>query len=254
MHELWDLAQRLRRMRLVDLTQSFAPGIPHYAGYEDEQRRDALKLEECGFRACYHTLVGAWGTHVDAPAHMHAGGRTVDQIRPDEMIMPLAVLDITEEVERNPDTTVQVRHVEEWERRHGRIPEGAFVALRTGWSRRWPDGAAMANGGRTPGWSLPVLKLLYEERGVTATGHEMTDPDPGSSTTRPIPPDRPLPEVMHEFYACESYILGRDRYEIEVLANLDQVPEAGAMVIVTFPKPLGSPNFPARVLAICPPG
>lgn len=253
MHELWDLAQRLRRMRLVDLTQAFGPGIPHWSGYEDEVRRDVLDLAQTGFWAQAHTLVGAWGTHVDAPAHMHAGGRTVDALRPDEMILPLVVLDLSAEVERDPDTVVRPEHVHDWERRHGRIPEGAFVALRTDWSKRWPDPDAVANGNRRPGWTVEVLRLLYEERGITASGHETGDPDPGSSVSRPIPADRPLPEVMHEYYACESYILKQDRYEIEFLANLDQVPEAGAMVLVLFPKARHAPNFPARVIAVCPP-
>ena len=256
-HELWDLAQRLRGMRIVDLTQTFEPGIPHWSGYEDETRRDALTLDAHGFWALYHTLAGAWGTHVDAPAHMYAEGRRVEDIRPDEMIMPLAVINIAPKVARDHDYAVATEDVDEWESRHGPLPAGAFLALRTDWSKRWPDPTAMANldeHGRahTPGWSLPVLKLLYEQRGITASGHETADPDPGSSTGRPIPPDRPLPEVMHEWYACEAYILGRDRYEIELLTNLDQVPEAGAMAIATFPKAGRAPNFPARVLAVCP--
>lgn len=256
-HELWELAGRLRRMRLVDLTRTFRPGIPHYAGYEDEERRDGLKLEECGFWAVYHRLIGAWGTHVDAPAHMHAGGRKVEDLRLDEMILPLCILDISERVERDPDSVVTRADVEAWEARHGRIPEGAFVALHTGWGKRWPDAEAMANRdaqGRphTPGWTVEVLRLLYEERGITASGHDTGDPDPGSSTGRPVPPGRPLPEVMHEWYACEAYILGRDAYEIEFLANLDQVPPAGAMVIATFPRVGDAPNFPARVIAVCP--
>jgi kynurenine formamidase len=57
---------------------------------------------------------------------------------------------------------------------------------------------------------------------------------------------------MNDWHACEAYILSRDRYEIEMLTNLDQVPEAGAMVIVSFPKAGDAPSFPARVLAICP--
>lgn len=252
MHELWELANRLRNMRLVDLTQTFRPGIPHWSGYQDETRRPALEMEKTGFWALYHTLVGAWGTHIDAPAHMHPGGRKVEDIRPQEMILPLVVIDISQRVARDPDSVVQMEDVRAWESRHGPVPEGAFVALRSGWSARWPDPEAYANGGHTPGWSLPVLKYLYEERRITASGHETADPDPGSSTGRPIPPDRPLPQVMHEWYACESYILGQDRYEIELLTNLDQVPEAGAMVIVMFPKAGDAPNFPARVLAICP--
>ena len=55
----------------------------------------------------------------------------------------------------------------------GKIPRHAFVAMRTDWSKRWPDADKMANKDRQgvahyPGWSLPALKFLYEQHGVTA--------------------------------------------------------------------------------------
>jgi kynurenine formamidase len=154
------------------------------------------------------------------------------------------VIDIHQQAARNPDYAVQLRDVEEWEKRHGRIPEQAFVALRTDWSKRWPVAEAMENrdaaGTRHyPGWSLEVLRLLYERRHVTASGHETTDTDPGFAVSR-------------DDYSLERYVLARDHYQIELLAGLDQVPEAGALAIVSFPKPLHGSGFPARVIAILP--
>jgi len=90
-----------------------------------------------------------------------------------------------------------------------------------------------------PGWSLPVLKYLYEGRKITASGHETTDTDPGLATSK-------------EDYSLETYILSTNHYQIELLTNLDQVPEAGALVVVSFPKPKGGSGFPARVFAIVP--
>ena len=172
------------------------------------------------------------------------GLRTVDQIEPSEMVLPLVVLDVHENVARNPDYVLSLEDVRAWERRHGRIPQGAFVAMRTDWSKRWPDDAALANRDAAgvyhyPGWSLEVLKLLYEQRGITASGHETTDTDPGLATTK-------------DDYSLESYILQTNHYQIELLANLDQVPEAGGIVIVSFPKPRNGSGFPARVIAIVP--
>jgi kynurenine formamidase len=86
---------------------------------------------------------------------------------------------------------------------------------------------------------MPVLKLLYEERGITASGHETTDTDPGLSTTK-------------DDYSLESYILSTNHYQIEMLANLDQVPEAGGVVWITFPKAQDGSGFPARVIAVVP--
>ena len=131
-----------------------------------------------------------------------------------------------------------------WERKHGRIPKNAFVAMRTDWSKRWPDDAAMQNRdaqghAHYPGWSKDVLKLLYEDRKITASGHETTDTDPGFATDK-------------DDYSLESYILGLNHYQIEMLADLDKVPESGALVLVAWPKPDGGTGFPARVIAILP--
>ncbi len=118
------------------------------------------------------------------------------------------------------------------------------MALRTDWSKRWPDAARMQNKDTNgvahyPGWSLAALKYLFEGRQITASGHETTDTDPGLATSR-------------EDYSLETYILGQNHYQIELLANLDKVPEAGALVVVSFPKPKRGSGFPARVFAILP--
>jgi kynurenine formamidase len=230
--------------RFVDLTHDFAPGIPHWKGAGDERVTTLYTVEKDGFHIDEFCHVGQWGTHIDPPAHFHAGLRSVDQIDPSEMVLPLVVLDVHEKAARNPDYVLTLGDVRAWERRHGRIPKGAFVAMRTDWSKRWPDDAALANRDAAgvyhyPGWSLEVLKLLYQQRGITASGHETTDTDPGLSTTR-------------DDYSLESYILQTNHYQIELLANLDQVPEAGGIVIVSFPKPRGGSGFPARVIAIVP--
>jgi kynurenine formamidase len=90
-----------------------------------------------------------------------------------------------------------------------------------------------------PGWSKEALQYLYEDRKITASGHETTDTDPGSATTK-------------DDYSLETYVLSTNHYQIELLANLDQCPESGAIVIATFPKPKNGSGFPARVFAILP--
>ncbi len=89
------------------------------------------------------------------------------------------------------------------------------------------------------GLELASLKYLYAERKITASGHETTDTDPGMATTK-------------DDYSLETYILSTNHYQIELLTNLDQVPEFDAIVIVSFPKPKGGSGFPARVFAIVP--
>jgi len=91
------------------------------------------------------THVGQWGTHVDSPAHFVKGLRTVDQIDPKEMILWLVVIDVHCEAAAKPDYTLSLERVKKWEKDHGQIPIGAFVAMRTDWSKRWPDGIKMEN-------------------------------------------------------------------------------------------------------------
>ena len=197
-----------------------------------------------GFFSELFTHVGQWGTHVDPPAHFIKGLRTVDQIDPKEMVLPLVVIDVHREAAADPDYTLSLERVKKWEKDHGQIPGGAFVAMRTDWSKRWPDATKMENkdgkgAAHYPGWSLPALKFLYQERRITASGHETTDTDPGIAASK-------------DDYSLETYILSTNHYQIELLTNLDQVPEAGAIVVATFPKPKDGSGFPARVFAIVP--
>jgi kynurenine formamidase len=234
----------LSSKKFVDLTHAFGPNTPHWKGFGAEIVKELYTIKKDGFLVQQFTHVGQWGTHIDTPAHFHEGLRTTDQIDPKEMLLPLVVLDVHEKVAKNPDYVISLSDVHDWEARHGRVPAHAFVAMRTDWSKRWPDDAAMQNRDAAgvahyPGWSKEVLKLLYEDRKITASGHETTDTDPGLSTTK-------------DDYSLESYVLGLNHYQIEMLANLDLVPEAGALVMVTWPKPEGGTGFPARVIAILP--
>lgn len=240
----------IREKKFVDLTHAFSPGIPRWKGFPDEKREVLYWYEPgvgklgSGFFAQSFTHVGQWGTHVDPPAHFGKSLRTVDQIDVKEMILPLVVIDVHRAVASNPDYTISMQDVKGWETRHGEIPEGAFVAMRTDWSARWPDMEAMQNRdaqgiAHYPGWSLEVLKYLYEVRKITASGHETTDTDPGVATSR-------------DDYSLEAYILKGNHYQIELLTRLREVPETGALVVSTFPKPKDGSGFPARVFAILP--
>ncbi len=245
-----DAWQVIRTKKFVDLTHAFSPGIPHWKGFPDGKRETLFWYEPgvgklgSGFYAQSFTHVGQWGTHVDQPAHFVKGLRSLDQIDVKEMILPLIVIDVHEQVSGNPDYTITMADIHDWEKRHGPIPEGAFVAMRSDWSKRWPDMSAMqnrdANGiAHYPGWRLDVLKYLYEVRHITASGHETTDTDPGIATSK-------------DDYSLETYILKQDHYQVELLTNLSEAPEAGALIVVAFPKPKEGSGFPARAFAILP--
>ncbi|HXP29897.1 MAG TPA: cyclase family protein [Stellaceae bacterium] len=241
---LWRIYDTLKAKPWVDLTHPFDAEIPHWKGFKPMTRQVLYDYDKDGFRAELFCHVGQWGTHVDPPAHFHQGMATADRIPVKQMLLPLVVIDVHDKAAKNPDYTLTLADLRAWESKHGRIPRGAFVAMRTDWSKRWPDQAAMQNVdaqgvAHYPGWGYLALKFLYETRKITASGHETTDTDPGIATTK-------------DDYSLESYILGQGHYQIELLANLDQVPEQGALVSVSWPDIKDGSGFPARVFAILP--
>jgi kynurenine formamidase len=232
---LTDTLYALRQATWVDLTHAFRPGIPHYSAFPDEQREVVIDYDE-GFRAHRYSHIGQWGTHVDPPAHFVRGGRTLDDIPVTEMLLELVVLDATAQTQNDPDFAATVDLIDAHEAAHGTIPTDSFVALRTGWGSRWPHPEAMANAGHTPGWTVDALAHLVTSRGVTAIGHEQTDTDPGT-------------ELTAGRVSAERYILEAGRWQVELMANLDRVPERGALILATWPRPYQGTGFPARCVA-----
>jgi len=248
---LWNILSTLQKNTYVDLTHSFDRSIPHWKGVKPEMRTTLFYYDEGvgtdgdGFFIQRYDIPGQWGTHVDPPAHFIKGKRFVDEIDVKEMVLPLVLFDVSQKVAINPDYCITMDDVDLWEQKYQtKVPEGAFAALRTDWSKKWSNLSAMENKDEKgiahyPGWSLEVLKYLYEERNITASGHETMDTDPGLATSK-------------DDYSLEEYILNQNHYQIELLTNLDQVPEYGSIAVVTFPKPKKGSGFPARVFAIVP--
>ena len=163
----------------------------------------------------------------------------------EQLVFPLCVIDVSEKVKQDVHYAVTVEDIRAYEEKHGQIPDGAFVALRTDWSRRWPDMNALSNfdadgGENCPGWSLEALRYLYEVRSAAANGHETIDTD--ASVLAAEAGD----------LACERYVLKMGKLQVELLSNLDQVAPAGAVVVVSYPRIEGATGLPARVWAITP--
>lgn len=242
-NKLWTAWSKISQdVHFVDLTHSFHAGQPKFSALPDEQRTRLFTVKEHGFEIDQYSFVGQWGTHVDPPVHFVDGGRTLDELDVAEMILPGVVFDFSAQAAQNPDFSPTVEDILAWEESHGRIPEGAFAILRTDWSKRWPDAEAMNNAdadgvNHYPAWNVEVVKFLLDERGVLAIGHETTDTDLGTL-------------VQQGQLPTELYLLQQDRWQVELLTNVDQLPATGSLIVATWPKPLAGTGFPARVFAI----
>jgi kynurenine formamidase len=228
--------------QLVDLTHSFGPDTPVWSGFGqakmtpavDPQTHEPYTIAKDGFRSTYYEMVGQYGTHVDPPAHFAEGAITMDKIPLDQMLLRMVVFDATPFLAKDPNHAFSVEDLRAWERRHGRVPKGAFAALRTDMSKDWDADPARFKRNPFPAWAFETVKFLVEQRGVTAIGHESMDTD--------------ITDKMES----ETYILRNGHYQIEVMANLDQVPATGALIVVTWPKVRNGLGFPARAFAILP--
>ncbi len=243
---LWDIYnQHFKNATYTDLTHTFFPGQPKFPALPDEEQSHFCRLEDGAlFDIQKYSFVGQWGTHVDPPMHMVQGGRSIDLLEVDEMLLPLVVVNIVDKVVVDPDYCIGLEDLQAWEAKYGPIPAGSLVAVRTDWAKRWPDPVAMANRDEAgvqhfPGWSAETLEFLLQTRKVTAVGHETTDTDGGKACSHDT-----------SDWRLEKYILAQDRWQVELLTNLDKVPEHGALVMVTWGKPKGGSGFPARVVAI----
>jgi kynurenine formamidase len=231
--------QRARRRRRVqDLTHVFREGSPVFTGPEPE-REDLFTYAGAGFYSQRWTFGEHSGTHMDAPGHFVPGGRRTPQLRPRELVVPLAVVDITEKAARDPNAMVTRADLRRFERRHGRIKRRSLVAMNSGWAAKIGDERAYKGGDaypgyNFPGWSEAAVRWLLEERRVSGIGVDTLSLDPGNSTTFPV----------------HLLLLGADRYGLENLANLGRVRPRGMTAVVgVVPWEEGS-GGPARVLAL----
>lgn len=224
---------------VVDLTHTLSPSLAVYPAYKPIQVRPRFSIARDGFNANEVTFDEHTGTHVDAPVHFVAAAASADRLSPDRLVAPLVVLAIADRAAKNPDTLVTVDDVLEWEKRHGRIPPGAFVAMDARWDVRASSSDRFLNRDvkgtmHTPGFSEEAARFLVTERDICGAGVDTLSLDAGTATK----------------FVAHLAFLGAGKYGVELMANLGRVPPAGATVIVGAPKHEGATGGPARVLAL----
>lgn len=241
---LWDIYERfLKNAKYVDLTHTINPSIPVWHGFGpskfsstiDPSTKRPYTYEKDGFEATHYDLsTDQLGTQLDPPAHWNPYYPAIDELPATYTIRPLVVIPIQDKVAKNPGYQMTVDDIRAWEQRNGQIPEGSVVFIRSDWSKDWPN-PDLATRKEFPGVTLAALKFLHLERKILFHGHEALDTD----TTPTL--------------EGEAWLLRNGYTQAEGVANLDEVPEKGALVAIGFPKFQGGTGGYARFVAICPP-
>jgi kynurenine formamidase len=187
-------------------------------------------------------LDGGSGTHVQAPAHYVVGGRTIDRFSLGELVdVPLVVVDCGAPYV-DADYILTPEDVKQDERKHGPIPRGCFVAIRTGWGVHyqnrdryynvtdWTDIDESTGLARLhfPSVSEGAARLL-RDRGVVGVGVDTMALDG--------------PRVS----GAARELLNRDCYVVANLHLPDELPARGAQMTVAPLLVQGAPEAPCRV-------
>jgi kynurenine formamidase len=214
---------------------------------------DGFRLEE----VAYGDTEGGWfyssynysasehgGTHFDAPIHFARDRDTNDQVPLTRFIGAAAVVDVSEKA--TPDYLVSVEDLMAWESRHGPLPDGVILLLRTGWGERWPDplqylGTDMTGPEAVPELHFPGLdpeaaQWLVNNRNIASLGIDTPSIDYGQSST----------------FETHQILYGENLAGFENVANLGALPEWGAYVVALPMKIKGGSGGPLRMVAYIP--
>lgn len=248
--DLWNAYNKyFKNAKYVDLTHSFNGTIPVWYGFGNSVVKAGVAGQDVpgyvkkgteftykthGFQITrYYLCTDQLGTQLDPPAHFYQYGATISDLPATYAIRPLIVIDTHKKVVKKPDYHCTVQDIKAWEAKYGPIPEGSVVMIRSDWSKKW-NNVKEFNTSKFPGIKLDALKYLHLKRKILFHGHEPLDTD----TTPKLD--------------GEVWLLHNNFCQAEGVANLDKVPEAGALIAIGFAKPEGGTGGYARYIAICP--
>ncbi|HLK61874.1 MAG TPA: cyclase family protein [Bryobacteraceae bacterium] len=240
-------------IRVIDLSQPLEPSTPIIQLPDEFGKTWPFRLEQISH---YDSRGPAWywnnfscgehtGTHFDAPVHWVTGKdhhhNATDTIPVERFIAPANVIDVSREVEGNADFLLTREHILQWEAKHGRIEPGSWVLMRTDWYKQ-KDAARFLNmqedGSHVPGPHPELVPFLAKERDVIGWGAEGVGTDAGQAFRF----DPPFP--------CHTIMHGSNKFGLASLANLDQLPPKGAILITPPLKIVNGSGSPCRVLAL----
>jgi kynurenine formamidase len=240
-------------IQVIDLTQPLSPDTPVidlppiFAASPGLSIETISHYDEGGPAWYWNTIrLGEHtGTHFDAPAHWITGrdlpDNTTDRIPARRFVGPACVIDCSAAAAADPDFLLTPEHVQAWEAQHGQIPAGAWLLLRTDWSKRQGRAAFLnmaEDGAHTPGFHPDCVRFLAQARDILGVGVETVGTDAGQAGG------------FAPMFPAHNMMQGSGRFGLASLINLDQLPPTGAVVIAAPLKIVNGSGSPLRALAL----
>ncbi len=203
-------------MKIIDLTHSFTDNMPAFPGDPPASLKPITKLEESGYND--HEIKSPMhvGTHMDAPLHMIADGKRMDEISPDKFMGEGIVLDVRgkEVIDGTVFDNVTVN-------------PGSIVLVYTGFGTKY----------KSPGYDegQPTITEDFAQKAVSLNvkivGMDIFGPDQ--------PP-----------FLTHKTLLGSEVLIIENLVNLELLLNENHFEVIALPMKLHADAAPVRVIAV----
>ncbi len=227
--------------KIVDLTHSIHPNIPIWPGDPATEFATVSQIEPEGYFLRKFSMGEHSGTHMNAPNSFYSGGASIDSYLPQSLVMPAIAIDIRDKSLVNPDYSLTIDDVLNWEHQHQFIEPGNMIILYTGWQEKWDNEGDFFNRDdrgicHFPGFSKSVTEFLLKERLIAGVGTDTHGVEPGQD----------------ESFDVNKLVLKEQRVVLENLANLDRLPAANITLVIGMLRLLGGSGSPVSVLAFVP--
>lgn len=180
------------------------------------------------------------GTHIDAPRHFAAGKWTADQIPLHHLIGPAIKIDLSSKADQNADYEMTPSDLQEWEEKHGKIPDNVILLAFFGWGKHWPNktmylGTDLKNTSllHFPGIHPNASSWLVKNRKVKMVGIDTPSIDFGQS----------------KMFKTHQILYAENIPGLENVAHMDKLPTKGFTVYAAPMFISGGSGGPCRIFA-----
>jgi kynurenine formamidase len=226
--------------RAVDLTHTMSPDFPTFMGKPGIELEREFEFKKDRYNLFWWHVVEHAGTHIDAPIHFTEAGLSVDKLPVEQLVVPLAVIDVVDKAGQAADYLLSRQDLARWEDKYGRLPAGCCVALHSGWGELAVSDPARFIGRDVngtmhfPGFAPEAAQWMLKERQVAGLAVDTLSLDNGESKE----------------FKTHVLWLPSGRWGLECVANLDKVPASGATLVVGAPKVKDATGGLTRLIAL----
>lgn len=233
----------IKYRKIIELSHKIDDKIVSWPGDKKFNNPYSKKLitnySDNGFYSNSFIMLEHTGTHIDAPIHGFENRFSIDQIPVESFIVNGCVINVSKQVQNNPDYQLQVEDIKRWEKLNGKIKGNSFVIMRTDWSELWDRPSMYINKDHSgimhfPGFSKESIEFLIKERGIAGIGVETLSIDPGTSVD----------------FDIHKTLFSSNKYAIENMTNIKFLPPKNFTIIAIPLRLNDGSGSPVTVIAL----